>query len=98
MVGRTDHDRVDIAGEDLCGVANRFRAAELHLGTREKERLPAELAHADVKRHAGTGRRLLEDHRQHLAGERLVGRAGLGRQLPCERVIEDHPQVIGGDG
>jgi hypothetical protein len=45
--------------------------AELHFRTRQHDRFTAELAHADVERYPGTGRGLLENHRQRLARERL---------------------------
>ena len=84
MIGRADHDRIDIARQNLGRVANRLGAAELHLGARQEQRLAAELAHADIEGDAGAGGGLFEDHRQHLAGERLVSRAGL---VACLRVF-----------
>ena len=81
MIGGADHDRIDIARQHLGRIADRLGAAELHFGAGEEQRLAAELAHADIEGDAGAGRGLLEDHRQHLAGQRLVGGAGLGRLL-----------------
>ena len=51
--------------------------------------LAAELAHADVEGDAGAGRRLVEDHGERLAGERLRrrGRAALAFSAP--RLVED---------
>src|SRR5690606_32987485 len=56
-------------------------------------RLAAELAHADIEGNAGTRRRLLEDHRQHLAGQRLVGLARLQPVLARARIVENRPQL-----
>ncbi len=97
VIGGADHDGVDVARQHLRRVADRLRAAELHFRAREEQRLAAELAHADVEGDTGAGRGLLEDHRQHLAGKRLVGRASLGRLLADLRVLDDAAQIGSGD-
>src|SRR5260370_34300244 len=63
-------DGIDITRQHLGGVGDGLAAAELHLRAREHDRFTAELAHADVERHPGAGRRLFENHRQRLALER----------------------------
>jgi len=63
-------DRVDIAREHARGVGDRLAAAQLHFVAGQHDRLAAELAHANVERDAGAGRRPVEDHRQRLAEER----------------------------
>src|SRR6266481_6857249 len=73
MIENTDHDGIDITRQHARGVGDGLAAAELHLGAGQHDRFTAELAHADVERHAGAGRGPLEDHRERLAGERLVG-------------------------
>jgi hypothetical protein len=45
---------------------------ELGVGAAQHDRLAAELAHADLERHAGACRGLLEDHGERLAAQRLV--------------------------
>src|SRR5260370_11328453 len=63
-------DGVAITRHHLRGVGDGLAAAELHRRAREHDRFTAELAHADVERHPGAGRRLFENHRQRLALER----------------------------
>src|SRR3954454_23070822 len=72
VVQNADHDGVDIARQHPRRVGDGLAAAELHLGAGQHDRLAAELAHADVERHAGARRRPFEDHRQGLAFERLL--------------------------
>src|SRR5260370_902768 len=55
MVENADHDGVDIARQHPRGVGDGLAAAELHFRTRQHDRFPAELAHADVERHPGAG-------------------------------------------
>ena len=91
---RADHDRVYIARQHLCRIGNGLGTAELHFRTREHDRLAAKLAHADIKGNAGTGRRLVEDHRQRLALERLFTLAGFQAFLARPRIVEHEPQVL----
>ena len=72
MRGGADHDRIDIARQHLGRVGDGLGAAELHFGAGQHDGLAAELAHADVEGDARARRRLVEDHRQHLAVERLA--------------------------
>ena len=67
-----DHDPVEIAAEDVRGVADGLAAADLHLGLIEIERTPAEFAHADFEGDPRPGRRLGEDQPDALSGERSV--------------------------
>ena len=76
VVERADHDGVDIARQHARGVGDGLAAAELHLLAGQHDRFAAELAHGDIERHARARRRLVEDHRERLAGERLGRRAG----------------------
>ena len=87
LVG-ADHDRVDIARQHARGVGHGLAAPELTVGGVEKDRVAAEMAHRHLERHAGPRRRLLEDHRQGLAGERPVAPA----MLVGEAEIEDPAQ------
>ena len=77
VIEDADHDGVDIAREHARGVGDGLAAAELHLLAGEHDGVAAELAHRDVERDARARRRLVEDHRQRLAGERLA------RVAPC---------------
>ena len=49
VIGRADHDRVDIARQHLGRVGDRLAAAELHFGAGQHDRLAAELAHPTSK-------------------------------------------------
>ena len=69
-----DHDGVDVAREHARRIGDGLAAAELHLLAGQHDGLAAELAHGDVERDARARRRLVEDHRQRLAGERPVWR------------------------
>jgi hypothetical protein len=51
------------------------------------------LAHADVEGDAGSRGGFLEDHREHLAGERLGFRAGLAGGLTRVRIVHDDAKV-----
>ena len=88
LVG-ADHDRVDIARQHARRVGDGLAAAELAVGGVQKDRIAAELAHRHLERDAGPGRRLLEDHRQGLAGERPVAPA----VLVGDADIEDAAQL-----
>ena len=70
MLGRADHDDVDVARQHARGVGDRLAAAEMRVDRRQHNGLAAELAHADLERDPGARRRRLEDHRQRLAGQR----------------------------
>lgn len=96
--GGADHDGVDIARQHLGRVGDGLGAAELHLRAGQHDGLAAELAHADVERHARARRRLVEDHRQHLALQRARALAGLEAGLARRRVVEDRPEIGFGDG
>ncbi len=67
-----DHDPVEIAGEDPCGVPDRLAPAQLDVAGGEEERVPAELEGADLEGDPGAGGALGEDHPQGLPGERLL--------------------------
>src|SRR5664280_3035373 len=90
VIENTDHDRVDIAREHARGVGQRLAAPELHFLRGEQDRFAAELAHGDVERHACARRRLVEDHRQRLAGQRRADDTARPRGLHGAAVV-DHP-------
>ena len=79
---------VDIARQHARGVGDGLAAAELRAVALQHDRIAAELAHADLEGDAGAGRRLLEDHRQRLAGERLA----VAVRAPC-RACSASPAV-----
>ena len=74
-----DHDRVDVAGEDAGGVADRLAAGELHFVAAEDDRVGAELGDADVEGDPGPGRGLLEDQGDAATGERCRRRSARRR-------------------
>src|ERR1700730_10594565 len=75
VIERADHDGINIARQHACRGGDRLSAAELHFLAGQHRGLAAKLAHCHIERHPGTGRRLVEDHCQHLTGDCLVGRA-----------------------
>ena len=96
MVENADHDGVDIARQHARGIGDRLAAAELHFLPGEHDDVAAELAHRDIERHARARRGLVEDHRQRLAGERLVGaRAIAFDALLHGAALLDHPAQFG---
>ena len=70
-----------IARQHARGIGHGLAAAELHFLRGQHDRFAAELTHADVERDARAGRRLVEDHRQGLAGQRRRQFAALARRL-----------------
>ena len=97
VIERADHDGVDVARQHARGVGDGLAAAELHLLAGQHDRLAAELAHADVERHARARRRLVEDHRQRLAGERLRRGAAARCVFMARLVVDDAAQLAGRD-
>ena len=90
----SDHDRVQVARQDVGRVADRLAPPELEVGCREMERRAAELGHSDLERDARPGRRLLEDQPDGAAGEE-VGRLALGaRRLQLVGEVEDLLELI----
>ena len=87
------HDAVDVAREDFGGVGDRLATAELDVARGEKQGVAAELEHADLERHARARRRLLENHRQRLALQRVAKFLRILLDLP--RQLED-PLDFGG--
>ena len=93
VIEGADHDAVDVARQHPGGVGDGLAAPELHLLTGQGDRFTAELAHGDVERHARARRRLVEDHRQGAAGERLVGGHVLAPRLHGAARL-DHPAQL----
>jgi hypothetical protein len=86
LVGKgAGHDEVDEARQHVGGVGDRLPAAELDVAARQEEGVSTELGHADLEAHPGAGRRLLEDHAEALALERLGEPLGLGLHLIRQR-------------
>src|SRR5215207_4290307 len=90
---RPDHDSIDIPREHARSVGNWFTSSELNIARREKQGMPAELPRADFEGHTGTRRRLHEDHRQRLSGERLPGVLAAPHAL---RQVEEIEQLFTG--
>ena len=95
VVEDADHDRVDIARQHARGVGQRLAAAELHFLRGQQHRLAAELAHGDVERYARAGRRLVEDHRQRLAGQRRTSTPPRARAAFMARLLSIIPASTG---
>ena len=89
MRERANHDAVDVARQDARGVGDRLAAPELDVARRQKQRVAAELERADLERHARSGGRLHEDHRERFSGERLLGRTSPPHSLgDVEQALE----------
>jgi hypothetical protein len=56
------HDRIDVAGQHFCGVAQRLVAAQLGAAGVDHHRVPAQLGNAQLEREPGPGRAFVEDH------------------------------------
>jgi len=54
-----------------------------------------ELVHADLEGNAGAVGRLLEDHGERLAAQRLEGIAGLLQSLYPDSFVEDELDLLG---
>ena len=102
LVGaRARHDRVHEPLEVLRDVADRFAGAH-HDVLGEVDRVPAELGHPRLERHARAQARTLEQHRQGAPAQRRVGVApvraelGLQRRRPREQRADLGRRQIGG--
>ena len=76
------HDEVDPAIQVARDVVDRLALAEPDVAGRQVHGVAAELRHADLESHARAQARLLEDHRQALAGEQRRPLATL--ELPLQ--------------
>ena len=98
VIENADHDRIDIARQHLGGIGDGLAATELHFLAGQHQRFAAELAHADIERHARPRRRPLEDHRQHLAGQRTLSAQGVAPLcLHAAAGFDDLAQLRTGD-
>jgi endonuclease/exonuclease/phosphatase family metal-dependent hydrolase len=95
MGAGADHDRVDEAGEDAAGVADRLAAGELHFVAAEDDRVGAELDDADLEGDPGPGRGLLEDEGDAAPRERLGAEALATVGLQRGGTIEQLAQLEG---
>ncbi|MNM63384.1 hypothetical protein D3C81_747500 [compost metagenome] len=93
----TDHYRIEHARHDDGAVADRFAAAQLGVAWRQEDGLAAELDHAGLERHAGTGRGLLEDHAQHAVLQGLEQHASLAQVLQLDAAADHPEQFVGGE-
>ena len=81
MVGDPGHQGVDVAAQDLGGVADRLAPLHLQVVDAEEDRLAAELGHARLERDPGPGAGVLEEH-----AERLAGQVGCASPRLCSRL------------
>ncbi len=73
VIQKADHDGIDIARDHPRRVGDGFLARQLHLVAGQHQGGAAQLAHRHIEGDAGAGGLLVEDHRQHAAGQRRVG-------------------------
>ena len=88
-----DHDRIDVAREHARGIGDRLAAAELHVPGVQHHGVAAQRLDRHLERDPGPGRRLVEDHRQRLAGEALRSPSPFGLELAGP--VEDAAQSTG---
>ena len=67
-----DHDRVEVAVEDVRRVLDRLAAPQLEVARGQVEAGASELVDPDLERDARPRRGLLEDHPERSSGEELV--------------------------
>ena len=65
MTVGAQHDGIDITRQHAGGIGNALAAAKLQITMVEHDRLAAKLAHGNVERHPGAGRRFFKDHSEH---------------------------------
>ena len=80
---------VDHPAQHARGVLDRLAAAKLDFAGGQEDRLPAQLADADLEGHAGAGGGFGEQHGPGLTGQRLLG-------MPPAFLLEAHG--VGQDG
>ena len=89
------HDRIDIARQHARRVGDTLATAKLHLLAREDDGVAAELADADLERHARAGGGLFEDQRDGFAGERLaLDPAALGQHAKIDHAAQRGGVVV----
>jgi hypothetical protein len=86
------HDPVHVARQHARRVGDRLAAVQLDVVAAQEQRAPAQLVHPDLERHAGARGRLLEDHRQRLAGEGRGVR--VRRRLDRGRLLEQQLDLV----
>ncbi len=93
----TDHHRIEHARQHDGAVADRLAAAQLGVARGQEDGLAAELDHAGLERHAGTGRGFLEDHAQHAVLQRFEQHASLAQVLQLDAAADHPEQFVGGE-
>jgi hypothetical protein len=93
-----DHDCVEVALEHVRRVLDRLAAAELEVAGGEVEAVAAELGDPDLEGDAGARRRLLEDHAEAAAGEKLMWLSALPERLQLVGEVEGGLQLLGVPG
>ena len=68
----TDHDAVQIPGQNSCGVFCGFATADLCVFGADEQRMAAQLIHACFKGYTGSGGGFFKDHTQCFAFEDMV--------------------------
>ncbi|MCY1416102.1 hypothetical protein D9M71_316030 [compost metagenome] len=92
-----DHHHINHARQHDGAVANRLATAQLGVAWRQEDGLAAELDHAGLERHAGTGRGLFEDHAQHTVLQRFEQHASLAQVLQLDAAADHPEQFVGGE-
>jgi hypothetical protein len=87
------HDRVRVAAEHPRGVLEGLSAPELRVARHERDGQAAELEHAHLERHAGSGGGLLEHDRHALSGQRSRRVRGAAPGLELVRAEQDRAEL-----
>ena len=90
-----DHDAVQIAGQNPCGILYRFASADLEIVCRQEQGVAAQLVHTGFKGNTGAGGCLLEDHAQRLAFQMGMRDAVLQLVLQLVGEIQNSDDLLG---
>src|SRR5690606_38844351 len=90
-----NHHGIEHARHDDGRIANGLAASQLGIAGREEDRLATKLDHPGLKRQAGTGGCLLEDHPQYTIFQRLEQNAALAQVLQLDAATNQAVELLG---
>ena len=90
----SDHDRVEVAGQDVGDVPDRLARAEPDLGAGEVDGVRAELLDRELERDARPQRGLLEEQAETAAGEERLVDVALALVLEPVGEVEQGEELL----